>query len=386
MLKMGGKVIEVKAVSPAEKGLIFSLTDAQSLPLVLRSERGFLARHLNPPVGFAHYFCFDESVVHSLPESSSYSLLPEEFSHLGDGDVVRVSADLRAIRVLFRKSSLHNSVLLTERCNHYCLMCSQPPKPHDDSYIFDEVEKLITLIPRQTPELGFTGGEPTLEAERFLRILRLCKSYLPSTAIHVLSNGRAFSNPAFTSAYAAIDHPDLMVGIPLYSDDPDRHDYIVQAQGAFDETIRGILNLKRARQKVEVRVVLHKQSIPRLVPLAEYISRNLLFVDHVALMGLEMMGFARANLDVLWADPYDYRAELSQAVQVLSRSGINVSIYNHPLCLIDRSVEFAYRKSISDWKNDFPHECSQCARRSDCGGFFSSGVQHKYSERLRPFS
>ena len=51
-----------------------------------------------------------------------------------------------------------------------------------------------------------------------------------------------------------------MIGIPIYSADPSIHDYVVQAEGAFDETVRGILNLKRFRQKVEIRVVLHKQT------------------------------------------------------------------------------------------------------------------------------
>ena len=52
--------------------------------------------------------------------------------------------------------------------------------------------------------------------------------------------------------YASIGHHDIMVGIPLYSDLSTHHDYVVQADGAFDETIRGILNLKRAKARVEI--------------------------------------------------------------------------------------------------------------------------------------
>ncbi|MCY1300139.1 His-Xaa-Ser system radical SAM maturase HxsC [compost metagenome] len=274
---------------------------------------------------------------------------------------------------------------MTEQCNHYCLMCSQPPKRADDSWLLDEIEALIPLIPKDTPEIGFTGGEPTLNRDRFLKILGLTQAYLPRTAVHVLSNGRSFADPAFAAAYARLGHHDLMVGIPLYSDDPSRHDYIVQAQGAFDETVRGILNLKRLGQRVEVRIVLHQQSIPRLRELCEFIARNLLFVDHVALMGLEMMGFTRANLDALWIDPADYRDVLSEAVAILARYRLNVSVYNHQLCLVNDDILPYYRKSISDWKNEYAPECLACARRAECGGFFASGVQHGYSKRLRPF-
>jgi len=176
-----------------------------------------------------------------------------------------------------------------------------------------------------------------------------------------------------------------MIGIPLYSDNPDLHDYIVQSKGAFHETVQGILNLKRHGQKVEIRVVLHKQSISRLPQLCEFIARNLLFVDHVTLMGLEMTGFTRANLDVLWIDPSDYRDILSEAVGILAGYRMNVSVYNHQLCLVNEDVLPYYRKSISDWKNEYVPECTGCQRKEQCGGFFSSGVQHGYSRHISPF-
>ena len=53
--------------------------------------------------------------------------------------------------------------------------------------------------------------------------------------------------------------------------------------------------------------MIHKQTAPHLVEIAEFIARNLPFVDQVALMGLEMIGFARANMDDVWIDPIDYR-------------------------------------------------------------------------------
>jgi len=44
-------------------------------------------------------------------------------------------------------------------------------------------------------------------------------------------------------------------------------------------------------------------------------------------MGLEIMGFAKSNLNALWIDPYDYRDEIEEAVNTLSRYGMRVSIY-----------------------------------------------------------
>jgi MoaA/NifB/PqqE/SkfB family radical SAM enzyme len=86
-----------------------------------------------------------------------------------------------------------------------------------------------------------------------------------------------------------------MIGNPVYSSSSQVHDYVVQADGAFDGTIRGILNLKTCGQRVEIRVVIHRQNFSPLPALAKFIARSLTFVDRVALMGLEMTGFVEAN-------------------------------------------------------------------------------------------
>lgn len=310
------------------------------------------------------------------------AIFSSEYSYLRPGDVVSLDSKSGRFRVLYRIGSRHNSFLVTERCDNYCLMCSQPPKDIDDRWIAAEILEAIPLISKNTQELGFTGGEPTLLGDTFLSILRACAEHLPKTTIHVLSNGRKFSDPTFAEAWAAVKISDLMVGIPIYADVSTVHDYVVQADGAFDETIRGILNLKRNGARVEIRVVLHKQTIGRLVRLAEFIARNLTFDDHVALMGLEITGFTRANLEKLWVDPYDYRSDLAHAAKLLSAGGLRVSIYNHPLCIIEERAWPYAVQSISDWKNEYIRECAPCSMRERCGGFFSSAV-HRKSEYIQ---
>lgn len=387
MLKLGGKVIRIHAIDVQTDRTLLKVATSRDLPEVLRREMAYLVSDPQIPRGFAHYLLLetDRELIEALHSGSEYSLLPDDYSYIGDGDIVRLSADRQSIRVLFRASSPNNSILITEQCNHYCLMCSQPPKVADDSWLLDEAENLIPLIPKNAPELVFTGGEPTTNRDRFLKIISLAKSYLPRTAIHILSNGRSFKDPAFAEKYAQIEVPDAMIGIPVYSDDPTLHDYIVQAKGAFDETIQGILNLKRLGQKVEIRVVIHKLSVQRLPELCEFVARNLLFADHVALMGLEMMGFTRANLDELWIDPAEYKDTLSKSVGILAQYGMKVSVYNHQLCLVNPDIQPYYRKSISDWKNEYAPECQSCAKQRECGGFFASGVKFGYSKHLIPF-
>lgn len=311
-------------------------------------------------------------------------LLGSDHAYLSTGDVVRIEPRRGELSALYRAKSRSNSLLVTERCDNRCVMCSQPPKARDDGWLVDELLEAIPLISSSATEIGITGGEPGLLGGRLLDLVRSLRDHLPSTAVHVLSNGRRFSDPRFARGLGALRHHDLMVGVPVYSDLAEEHDYVVQARGAFDETVRGILELKRAGVRVEVRFVMHRETVGRLPEFARFVARNLTFVDHVALMGLELVGYARSNLDALWIDPVDYQPPLVKAALALHRAGLSVSIYNHTLCTLDEALHPFARKSISDWKNVYVDACTRCDLRERCGGFFASSTVRR-SRGIAPF-
>jgi His-Xaa-Ser system radical SAM maturase HxsC len=202
---------------------------------------------------------------------------------------------------------------------------------------------------------------------------------LPTTALHVLTNGRSFKDGERAARLGTIRHHDLMLGIPLYADVDSIHDYVVQVRGAFDETVVGLYNLARHGVPVEIRVVIHEQTYRRLPQLAEYIYRNFPFATHVALMGLEMFGYTNINLADLWIDPVDYQDELRRATLALAERGMNVSIYNHQLCTIPAEIWPFAQRSISDWKNIFVAECEGCSLKAACAGFFHSAAKRHSS-------
>lgn len=224
----------------------------------------------------------------------------------------------------------HHHLFVTERCNSNCPMCSQPPKDRDDTGALTARNlELIDLIPAPPSYLTITGGEPTLLGDKLFTLIGRLKDAMPGTELHMLTNGRSFAWPEYARRFAAVGHPNMCLGIPLYADVASVHDYVVQARGAFDQTVMGFHQAARRGIRVEARVVLHKLTIPRLARLAEYIYRNLTFVEHIALMGLEYTGYTPRNIEELWIDPYDYRRELEEAVQFLALRRMPVSIYNH---------------------------------------------------------
>jgi His-Xaa-Ser system radical SAM maturase HxsC len=311
--------------------------------------------------------------------------LPADLRHLVPGDIIGVAGDGSRVTVLWKSTATHNSLLLTEQCDNYCLMCSQPPKERDDAWLFERAKRIISLLPTGPLELGLTGGEPALHADALIDLLEHCRDAAPELRLHLLSNGRRFADSAFSRRYAGVGLADIMVGIPIYAAEAGRHDFIVQAAGAFDDTIRGILNLAALGQCVEIRIVVQRHTVPVLAELAEFITRNLPFVDQVALMGLEMTGLARPNATEVWIDPVDYQPELVEAARLLTGAGIATKIYNHQLCVLNAELWPLAVRSISDWKNDYLDACRDCAARDACGGVFTTSGR-RVSAHLRPLT
>ncbi len=301
------------------------------------------------------------------------------------GDVVETQPDRGRVAVRYRRGDNANVLFATERCNSYCLMCSQPPRQVGDHWRIEQLCELVGLIDRTEASLAISGGEPTLLGEGLARVVGQCAIDLPDTHLHILSNGRRCGASGYAEIFRNL-HPSLSWGIPLYGDHYRQHDYIVQSSGAFAETIRGLYALQAAGQHIEIRVVLVRPAVERLQELVRFIHRNLPFIEHLALMGIEPIGFAKANHAALWVDPEDYGRQLQDAVEFADRRGIAVSLYNLPLCAIPRALWPFARRSISNWKQDYLPVCEPCAVKDRCSGFFSWITQDWTSRAIAPIS
>ena len=258
---------------------------------------------------------------HDILDASGGGIVVDSIETQGaiaPGDVVRLLEGSSRVSVLYRRGSNSNTLLATERCNSFCVMCSQPPREVDDRWLVDEMLETIPLVDRDESQLGISGGEPTLLGDDLLVVLHQARQHLPDTGLDILSNGRRFSDKEFARTVNAIRHPNLTWAIPVYSDCPEIHDYIVQARGAWDETLMGLYNLAKFDANIEIRIVVQHANFARLGELAYFIFRNLTFAKHIAFMGLEPIGFARTNYEKVWVDPVDCMDTLKDAVFFLS--------------------------------------------------------------------
>lgn len=197
-----------------------------------------------------------------------------------------------------------------------------------------------------------------------------------------MSNGVKFSDKEYAKKLALCGHKDLQIDIPLFSDIAIEHNRIVGAP-TFYKTVQGLYNLAIFKQRIGIRVVVHKQTYKRLPQIADFIYHNFPFVCQVAFMQMETIGLAKENLEQLWIDPYDYNNELKEAVLLLRDRGIPSYIYNAQLCVLDDCIKEFAVQSISDWKDIYLDECEGCKLKGQCAGFFASNRDH-HSKHITP--
>lgn len=297
-----------------------------------------------------------------------------------EGDVVLINKQ-GEIHFWYEKKSSHNVVFVTERCNHRCIMCPQPP-------VISEIDrtpfnmKLISMMDKNTREIGITGGEPTLVGDKLFDIIKYIGKCMPKASISMLSNGVKFADKSFALKLAECNCYDLQVDVPIFSDIAKEHNRIVGAN-TFYKTVQGLYNLALFHIQIGLRVVVHKQTYKRLPQLADFIYHNFPFVSQVAFLQMETTGLADKNLDELWIDPYDYNDELKQAVLLLSNRSIKARIYNAQLCVLPQELREYACNSISDWKDTYLAECDSCKLKEQCGGLFESNQEH-HSSHIAP--
>ena len=305
----------------------------------------------------------------------------ETLDEMEDGAIVRIEDGTLFITI--RPSSNAQTLFFTSKCNHYCLMCSEPPQTANDDYLISDNMKIIELLDKDIEVIGISGGEPTLLGDNFIKIVKKIREELPETTIRVLTNGRAYTNEKFVKELADVAGEYLVSEIPLYNAYYAKHDYIVQARNAFFETIEGFYNCAKHGLRTDVRIVISKQNYNDLDDLIYFIYKNIPFVEHIALMGLEYIGFAVNNIRDIHISPLEYKEQLKDAIKLSRKYSLNVSIYNLPLCLVHEDVRRYAQQSISDWKNEFSDVCDGCDVREQCSGMFTS-TQPYFTHLLNP--
>jgi len=312
------------------------------------------------------------------------NIVPVTAMGLEEGDVVDYDGARGKATVLFRTTDVHHSLFLTNRCNSYCLMCSQPPTRQEDGWLVDQAVDIVRHVRVAPAVVGISGGEPLLAAAGLKRVFTAIHECWPETQIEVLTNGRLLHDARVNEALFSDTPTNVRWLVPLYGHADFLHDFVVQSPGAFDETLEGLLTLQSLHQPIQLRIVLIQPVLDVLDELCRFIGQNLPFVECVALMACEPTGFALANRDLCELDLLDAGPMLEKASRVLDRYQVRHVFMNAPLCALPPRLWARATRSISDWKNTYADACAKCSVRDRCCGLFAWHEKNWKPTQLKP--
>lgn len=278
----------------------------------------------------------------------------------------------------FANENDDNPLVLTQKCNSNCIMCPTPEamRRRDDDTSMDMLIESVRYIPTDARHLTITGGEPFLAGEKIFTLFSEIKCRLPRTECLLLTNGRALGYTAYAERFAATAPQSIVVGIPLHGHHAGLHDAITRSPGGFSQTVAGIRNLIRYGFQVEIRIVVSRLNAAHLTDIARLIVSEFHTLHSVKIMGLEMTGNASRNAEQVWIPYREAFLRSKEAILFLVRHGINVGLYNFPLCAVDTDCHLLCRKSITGYKIRFAQACEQCLKQPSCGGIFAGSARY----------
>jgi len=318
-------------------------------------------------------FINDDSIIF-YPDEIRISVETSEKENVGileNRDIVEVNSNGLVYRS-FAYTEPDSVLFLGAKCNSNCIMCpaGDAERKEGFSYNLNQIETYIDYLPDDLEILVVTGGEPTLNPAIFLSAMRMLKDKFLYTQVLLLTNGRTLSNTEFLNNLCIVTPENFVIAIPIHGDTAGVHDYITRVEGSFNETLIAVRKVLDSDLRVELRIVVSKANYMHLDGIAHLISKKFKKVETVNFVGLEPRGNCAKNADIVYIDHNTAFGRMKSAITHLMEHGINVGIYNYPLCSVDRGFWSICRRSISQYKATYHEKCNNCIVKDLCGGLF----------------
>ena len=319
----------------------------------------------------------ESQTVTLYPFEKRYSISDAEWlrwKELQDADAI--SFENTGICYRFYQADAGDAAIVTGlACNTNCVMCpvSESSRRHAQLTPVDELKMQLRYFGTDIPHITITGGEPTLLKQGLLEVVQYAKEQCPSAEILILTNGRTFSVAPYAQAFNRILIAQDQIAIPIHGSNAERHDAITQAQGSFAQTIQGLRTLAQGTMRIEIRIVVSKlnyRDISNIVDLLLTLPR----ITVVNFIALEMCGNAIKNRAQVWIDYLQAAAACEDGIEKLVSAGIDIGLYNFPLCAVKHKYWTLCRDSISDYKIRYTPVCESCKVKSICYGVFNSTI------------
>lgn len=283
-------------------------------------------------------------------------------------------------------------------CNNNCRFCVQAHNKQFANKSYDEIKQsLINAREDNCTGVVFTGGEFTLRKDA-IELVRIAKQ-LGFKSIQLQSNGRMFSNIEYCKKMINAGANEFSPA--LHGPTKEIHDYLTRSPGSFEQTVKGMINVRRLGHKVIANSVIVKPNYRHAVETAELFAKIKVFQFQFAFV--HAMGSAFSNFDKMI--PYKSLAApyIKRGINIAVKKGLRIMVEAIPFCLMqgyehhvseiyipptrieekDRVIEDFKSEKLRDSKIKFP-KCEKCKYYLICEGPWKEYPHHFGSEEFQP--
>jgi His-Xaa-Ser system radical SAM maturase HxsC len=322
-------------------------------------------------------FCTDNK-CYLYPEGNYFSISSDEkkmLDMLWENDVIQFSGK-RAF-LYYSGESDDNVIMITGKCNSNCIMCpaAENVRKRGCTVSLSELLEIVRHIPNDSSHITITGGEPFLMGKDLFTVFEYLKNYKGEHRYLILTNGRVFCDSQYCELLSKTLPDNVHLGIPIHGYDSETHDFVTQTKGSFSQTVNGLKRLLGMGISIELRYVVSKLTMNNITRMSEFVVKELPSIGCVKIMGLEMLGNAAINFGQVWIDYKTAFESAKEGINIFIKNGIDVELYNFPLCMVDSKYWGIYRKSISGYKVRYLEACANCNEKNSCGGIFAGTVR-----------
>jgi len=283
-------------------------------------------------------------------------------------------------------------------CNNKCLFCVQGDKRYDyPDKSTVEVKKILDGAREDADSIVFTGGEVTVRKD-FPELVAHAKT-LGFRVIQIQTNGRAFASMPYAEKIVEAGGNEFSPAIHGHT--PELHDYLVNAKGAFKQTVKGIQNLKALGQPVIMNSVITRPNYRHLPDTARLFVA--LKVDQFQFAFVHALGSAEKFFDQIvprkpLVEPY-----VKRGLTIGIKGGLRVMTEAIPYCFMRGFEPYVAEKYIprtkiidADWVVDDYTDyrwnegkskgepCKECAYIDECEGPWREYPEHFGWSEFKP--
>ncbi|MCK4521729.1 MAG: radical SAM protein [Nanoarchaeota archaeon] len=282
-------------------------------------------------------------------------------------------------------------------CNNNCRFCAQAHKKYLGNRTTQEIKKDLEKARKTCIDVVFTGGEPTIRSD-ILELISYAKQ-LKFRTIQIQTNGRMFSYLKYCKDIIKAGANDFAPALHGYCSR--QHDFLTRNKGSFEQTVKGIKNLKKLGQTINMNTVVVKQNYKNLPEIARLLVK--LKVDQFQFAFVHPIGNAYKYYDEIiprmgLAVPY-----IKKGLQIGIDANISVMAEAIPYCMMKGYEKYVSenfipetkiiepKMTIEDYKKSRMKEgktkflqCKQCKYDKICEGPWKEYPEKKGNKEFKP--